>query len=201
MAAGKKVAILGGAFNPVTLGHIQICDFVLRSLKDVNEIWLMPCYRHMYHKDMAPARHRLAMCKLVSRDYPNIKTSDYEIKNRIDAGTYDVIKKLISEYGKNIRFHLIIGQDNANTFHHWVNYRLLEKLIPFIVIPRQGVKPDPAVDWHLKPPHVFLDAENPVMDVSSTLVRTLVKKGKDEEINRYVDTRVASYIKKNKIYQ
>jgi hypothetical protein len=41
-----KVALLGGAFDPIHLGHTEVAAEVLR-LGGVDEVWLMPCYEHL----------------------------------------------------------------------------------------------------------------------------------------------------------
>ena len=59
-----KIAILGGAMNPITVGHIQIAQFVLNTSKTFDEVWIMPIFKHMYNKEIASAKDRLAMCEL-----------------------------------------------------------------------------------------------------------------------------------------
>jgi nicotinate-nucleotide adenylyltransferase len=197
-----KIAVLGGAFNPVTLGHTQVARCVLSAVAGLDQVWLMPCYRHMYNKEMVPATHRTAMCRIACSDLEAVKVSEYEINARIETGTYNVMKSLLSEpgYSRGCEFFLIIGQDNANTFNKWIQYDLLEKLVSFIVIPRQGIARDPAVDWYLKPPHVYLDRERPVMEVSSTLVRSLLAENRTEEALKYIHPGVLQYIQRNSLY-
>jgi nicotinate-nucleotide adenylyltransferase len=197
-----KIAILGGAFNPVTLGHAQIARCVLDSVPGIDEVWLMPCYRHMYNKEMVAAGYRLAMCRIACAGMAAVRVSDYEIASRVETGTYYVMQKLLADpaCGKGREFSLIIGQDNANTFNKWIRHDLLEKLVSFIVIPRQGISRDPDVTWYLKPPHFFLDRDKPVMEVSSTLVRSLLAENRTEEALRYIHPDVLEYIKKNSLY-
>jgi len=48
-----KVAILGGAFDCITNGHVQVAKFVLDTSKTFDEVWLMPCYSHIFGKNLA----------------------------------------------------------------------------------------------------------------------------------------------------
>ena len=48
-----RVAILGGSFNPVHDGHIQLAQFVLNTSGQFDEVWLMPNFASIAGKDMA----------------------------------------------------------------------------------------------------------------------------------------------------
>ena len=48
----KHIAILGGAFNPITIGHIATANFVLNNLSIIDEVWISPVYKHIFNKDM-----------------------------------------------------------------------------------------------------------------------------------------------------
>ena len=76
-----KVGLYGGAFNPVTLAHTQICR---ETLKIVDEVWMMPCYGHMFGKQLEHPDFRLDMCQLAARNDPKIKVFNYEIKHQLD---------------------------------------------------------------------------------------------------------------------
>ena len=99
---------------------------------------------------------------------------------------------------------MIIGLDNANTFDKWVNYQDLERLAQFVVVPRKGVVRNPDVDWYLKPPHIFLNRETNIQEVSSTEIREFFDKDtiiKREKTLTYLDEDVYKYILKNKLYE
>lgn len=169
-----KVAVLGGAFDPITKGHIETAQFVLDISKKFDEVWLMPCHSHMNGKEMAPAEHRLEMCRIASRMDGRIHVSDYEVKHQLSGESYKLAKRLLaadSEFEANYSFSFVIGQDNANTFHNWVNFEELERLIPFVVVPRVGTAPDFSNPWYLKPPHIYLVGEREMKECSSTEVR------------------------------
>ncbi|MBN2533582.1 MAG: nicotinate (nicotinamide) nucleotide adenylyltransferase [Spirochaetales bacterium] len=196
------VAILGGAFNPVTRGHIQVALFVLEAAALFHEVWLMPCFKHIYNKKMTEAGHRLAMCELAAAKHARIKVSDYEIKKKFDRGTYYLMKELLDEDFVQNRydFSLIIGQDNANTFDYWVEHDALKNLLRFVIVPRQGVDADPSVDWYLQSPHIYLAADRPVIKVSSTQVRELLKESNYSEAEGLLDPDVLEYIKAHDLY-
>lgn len=204
-----KVAILGGAFDPVHNGHIQVAKFVLDTSTTFDEVWLMPAYNHMNGKKMVSAAHRIKMCELAAKVDGRIKVFDYEIRNKLSGQTYQTVKLLQEEdFAKDkFDFSLIIGQDNANSFDKWVDYDHLEKLIRFVVIPRKGVLPNPKVNWYLKPPHIYLqnDEQNSLTEVSSTKVKEWLKLYGRNGYSRVDDfnmkKEVFDYIHSNEVYE
>lgn len=197
-----KVALLGGAFDPPTLGHFQLAQFVLDTSKSFDEVWFVPCYQHLYGKKMVSAEHRLAMCEEMCKKDGRMKVFSYEIDNELAGETYHFIKHLLDEeYAKDkYEFSIIIGMDNANTFDKWVNYEDLVKMIPFVVVSRQGVDVDPCVDWYLHPPHIYLRAERAIINVSSTHCRYLIKDMSMGTLCNYMVDEVVKYIKDNDLY-
>ena len=200
-----KVAIYGGAFSPITTGHIEAAKFVLDTSGEFDEVWIMPSYGHMSKDNMVSSEHRLEMCRLAAESDGRIKIFDYEIVNEMGGETYNFFKRLKLEEDLNSRynFSMIIGLDNANNFHKWVNFEDLERLVRFVVIPRKGVERDYDVDWYLKAPHIFLNKENNVPNVSSTMVRELILEShghlQDDEffktnLKPYMDKKVYDYI-------
>lgn len=213
---GRKtqVAILGGAFNPVTNGHIGIAKYVLKVSRIFDEVWLCPCYGHMYGKDLESTEHRLAMLEKATKSPwlgdPRIKVFDYEIKHKLSGETYHFVKRLLDdELSETHNFSMIIGMDNANTFDQWVNFQELERLIRFVVVPRIGQIPDPNVRWYLNSPHIYLPPDlndvgngkhkSHLIEVSSSQVRQMIA-DKIDEWSRFVDPFVADYIRHNNLY-
>jgi len=47
-----NVAILGGAFNPIHKSHIDVAKSVLDDCKQINEVWITPCFTHKYIKNI-----------------------------------------------------------------------------------------------------------------------------------------------------
>jgi nicotinate-nucleotide adenylyltransferase len=202
---GRKtsVAILGGSFNPVTKAHVNLAQYVLNTSRVFDSVWLMPCYEHMFGKPLESPEHRLAMVRLACQVDGRIEPCDYEIKNKLSSETYQTVKLLLEEdFAKGqYDFSWIIGMDNANTFQQWVNYEHLERMIRFVVVPREGVERDPSVDWYLKPPHIYLgDTDREIGEMSSTLVRSLLE-NVIIDMDQYLDPQVYMYIQDHKLYK
>jgi nicotinate-nucleotide adenylyltransferase len=204
-AYGRKlsVAILGGAFNPIHEGHIAVAEFLLNFSGVFDEVWITPCYSHMYHKLLAAPKHRLEMCRLATAHDRRIKVFDYEIQHKLGGETYNFVKRLMDEdFAKNkYDFSMVIGMDNANDFDKWVNYQDLERMIRFVVIPRTGVEINHRSLWYTKPPHMLLVPEKPLPEISSSHIRHELNFAKVlKKPCAYMRREVFEYIKKHKLY-
>lgn len=200
-----KVAILGGAFNPIHNSHIEIAKFVLNTSKEFDEVWLMPAYNHMNGKQMESPEHRLEMCRIAAKVDGRIKVSDYEIKNKLAGETFNLFKRLKDEpeFEGKYNFSMIIGLDNANNFDKWVNFDELERMVRFVVVQRKGIERDENVDWYLKPPHIYLRNDNDIMELSSTEIRELIMNNEPfrwSKLSKLIDIDVRQYIINNKLY-
>lgn len=198
-----RVAILGGAFDPITVGHIALAKFVLNASKQFDEVWIMPCFSHMYGKDMASPGDRISMIKLALRDEDRrIRLFPFEIENELAGETYHFAKCLADDpLSETHNFSMIIGMDNANTFSQWVNYIDLERMMRFVVVHRPGQTPDPNVDWYLNGRHIYLkpDENSGLLETSSTQVRQGVSGQTDW--THLVSPLVAKYIEQNGLYK
>ena len=201
----KKIAILGGTFDPITKGHVAIAQAVLAET-DTDQVWLQPCWKHPFASKSKASNFELRhmMCLLATEHLSSaIRASDFErlmASDRKQASTYDVLLRMMKYPSfKNLEFSYIIGMDNANEFHKWVNPEEIQKLVPFIVVPRDGVEPDPKVTWYRSAPHTLLKTS--VGDISSTMVREAVKSDNWVGVNEIVDFSVRLFIEEHGLYR
>ena len=166
----KKIAIYGGSFDPIHAGHLAVAQAVLEY---VDEVWLMPCFSHMFDKQMRPAHNRLAFCRLAVDPHPGLFASGFEIEHNCDQGSYSSLR-LISKAYPDCEFSFAIGQDNADIIHKWRNSPVLITEFRAIVVPRKGhVIRD---GWYAREPHIYLkDAGIP--EISSTILRQKLAAG------------------------
>ncbi len=205
-----KVALMGGAFNPPTQGHIAVAQLVLDFSREFDEVWLVPCNRHLYNKpglgEVSP-QDRVEMCQLATRHDGRIRVFPYEIEHGLSGEWYKFIKMLLEDpQYENYNFSTIIGMDNANTFDRWINSEHLEKIQRFVVVSRPGF--EPKSDWYLHPPHIFMRAERDMPKCSSTDVRNILGMvwGNNlwshlpESLTTIVDGSVLDYIREHSLY-
>jgi nicotinate-nucleotide adenylyltransferase len=198
-----NVAIFGGAFNPPTLAHIEVAQLVLNFSKTIDEVWFLPCNQHMYGKQMCSAEHRLNMCKEAAKSDNRIKVCNLEISCKLKGETYHTVKYLLDnpQFSSQYNFHWIIGMDNALTFDKWFNYEHLERLIPFIVVPR-GNYTFNGTEWFWKAPHMYLSAaadKQKYPNLSSTLFRNTYQNEPEKALSM-LTVDVQKYIIENKLF-
>lgn len=199
-----QIGLLGGAFDPITYGHIGLAQFVLDET-DIDEVWFTPCYSHMYGKNMAGPPDRMAMIRMAIRNRSNMEAFRFEIDNEITGGTFEFLFKLLSHpiYGQEYEFSYIIGMDNANTFDQWKNFARLKEMVRFIVVDRKGtyrLAQSSRDAWYMERPHLYLASMGDVIECSSTLVRNLMKENRAEEAKYYTTPEIIGYIQTLRLY-
>jgi len=196
-----KVGLIGGAFSPITDGHINLAKFVLSS-GIVDKVLFIPCFNHVYGKELPSFQHRYNMCKIALKEEKKMFVSDIEYKHKLPGDTFSLIKKLLSmPYYRRSSLYFIIGTDNANTFKNWINYKELERLVCFIVVERQGIISDSTVNWYHQKPHVFLKNTGVVPEISSTLIRNWIRDFNLESLREFLHPKVLEYIQIHNLYR
>ena len=198
-----NIAILGGSFDPPHLGHALIAQQV-KELLLVDQVWLMPCYKHTFQKELSPAAYRLEMTKFLGEK--NIIVSDFEIATKSLGITIETLRQLSK---KRTGDHLswVIGSDQLIDFHKWEEWETLIRQSPFIIFPREVVlrSLSELVKKHLKldsiPQNVTLmQSEDLILtNISSTIVRKRVRDGLPVDL--LVHPRVEAYIKDRGLYR
>ncbi len=115
----RRVALLGGSFNPPHICHVLLSVYLLETV-DVDEVWWLPVYRHAFAKDstLRPFKDRLAMCERVVAGYEGIKVDDTERWLKPPSYTFDTICSLRTAH-KDCAFSWLIGSDILPDLHRW----------------------------------------------------------------------------------
>jgi len=124
-----RIGIFGGSFDPPHRGHLKAVQNLL-VLGKIDEIWFMPCYVHVWDKKLAPARHRLAMTRLLKNQ--KIKVSVLEIEQKKPVYTIETLKLLNSCYHQH-QFFWIIGEKNLSELVKWKEAEKVKKQL--LIVP------------------------------------------------------------------
>ena len=142
-----RIAIFGGAFDPVHLDHVRMAVDSLR-FGYVDQVWMVPSPDRWDKVPQTPCEHRLAMLHIALRDYAgSILASDVEIHFEGYRGTYFLMNHLQKNYPEH-SFHLLVGADSVENIPMWrdpkeyngtnPNGEALLREFPLIVYPRKG---------------------------------------------------------------
>jgi nicotinate-nucleotide adenylyltransferase len=131
------IGIMGGTFDPIHRGHLEIAEEARKEL-NMAEVIFVPAGQP-YFKDMAsisPAEHRINMVKLAISGRPYFQISLIEIER--DGPTYaiDTISQLKAKYSHNDEIYYIMGWDSVMSLPRWQEPEKLW-LLPVPVTPNR----------------------------------------------------------------
>ena len=188
-----RIAIYGGSFNPMHIGHEKIVDYVLNNL-NMDKIIIIPVGIPSHRENnLEQSDTRLKICKEIFKGNKKIEVSDIEIKSEGKSYTYDTLLKLMDLYGENNEFFEIIGEDSLKSLKTWKNYEELLKICKFIVFRRKDDKNIQIDEEFLNNKNIII-LENEYYDISSTEIRNMVKN--NEDIRAFVNKKVKKLIEK-----
>ena len=188
-----RIAIYGGSFNPMHIGHEKIVDYVLDNL-NMDKIIIIPVGIPSHRENnLEQSDTRLKICKEIFKGNKKIEVSDIEIKGEGKSYTYDTLLKLMDLYGENNEFFEIIGEDSLKSLKTWKNYEELLKICKFIVFRRKDDK-NIQIDKEFLNNKNIIILENEYYDISSTEIRNMVKN--NEDISAFVNKKVKKLIEK-----
>ena len=188
-----RIAIYGGSFNPMHIGHEKIVDYVLNNL-NMDKIIIIPVGIPSHRENnLEQSNTRLKICKEIFKGNKKIEVSDIEIKSEGKSYTYDTLLKLMDLYGENNEFFEIIGEDSLKNLKTWKNYEELLKICKFIVFRRKDDKNIQIDEEFLNNKNIII-LENEYYDISSTEIRNMVKN--NENISAFVNKKVKKLIEK-----
>ena len=197
----KRIGILGGTFNPIHLGHIELMN-VAKENFNLDEVWAIPTKipPHKTTKNLVVAEHRINMCKICANKH-NFKVLDIEQTMEGKSYSYRTLETLSKMYPK-YEFVLICGTDMFVTLLDWKYPERIFKAAKIGGVFRAGG--DFSQMEKLKKQYELLGANveicyAEIADISSTVVRECVLK--NEDASNFIDDEVYDYIKMNNLYK
>lgn len=207
-----KMGLLGGTFDPVHMGHLDVARAAQRALS-LDHIWLVPS-RVPPHRGqtLASAEDRFAMAVLAAADEPAFSVSDLDMSGPGPWYTHQTLDRLEARDIPLSSVFFITGADAFRLIATWRGYPDILDRCHFVAVSRAetrasalpGVLPDLSRRMHQTPcevgtePGIFL-VDAPTAPVSSTEVRRAAAAGLPLE--GLVPPSVAGYIRQRKLYE
>ena len=210
----RRVGILGGTFDPIHRGHVDIGDAAQAAL-GLTEL-------HVVTSHVPPHRpppetssyHRFAMVALTAAERPAWRASDLELRHEAPSYTSRTLHKFHDRGYEPTQLHFVIGADAFAEIASWRDYPNLLEAAHFVVVSRPNF---PATGLAERLPQLaermvtesraVLASEVPVIflidavtaDVSSTAIRSRLATG--VTIDGMVPRLVQQHIEQHGLYR
>jgi nicotinate-nucleotide adenylyltransferase len=186
---GRRLALFGGAFDPIHNAHLQIAREAVRRF-DLDQVLFVPAARPPHKRLHADYEDRYRMVELALENQPGLSAS------RLEAGTaqsfsIDTIEKLKAGMTAGDRLFFIIGADAFAEIRTWKRWRDVAEAVEFIVVSRPGHRYEVPGETRVH----SLDTLD--LPVSSSEIRARLASG-DDSVD--APAAVVQYIRERKLY-
>lgn len=222
MNGRKRIAIYGGTFDPVHLGHIEVAKRV-SDLFEIDELRFVPAQvaPHKLTLPVTPAIHRYAMLVLATQQDPRLRVSTFELDTPDRRYTVDTLAHFKSEFGESADLFFVMGADSWSEITTWRGWERVLALVNHIVVSRpgydinldlvnssvrerivdlRGSKQIPKVVNEAAGEKIFI-TDAVMLENSATQIRRALREDDWNQLTRLVPSPVADYIRKYELYR
>ena len=195
-----KIGLFGGTFDPIHIGHLIVMENVINTM-NLDKIYILPNSNppHKVQNKKTDINIRIKMVRKAISDNHKIEINDYDYRNNSIHYTYQTIDYFKKTYPDD-KFYFIIGEDSFLDIKKRKNYEqiLKENLIVFKRYSEKNSSLLSEINKIKKYNKNIYLIDNIALDISSTLIRSLVKNKKS--IKYLVNDKVIEIIKKENLY-
>ena len=193
------LALLGGSFDPIHIGHLHIAE-VLLSGAGFDGVLFVPAGApaHKPQRRLALPEHRLRMVRRAVRYQPRFAVSDIELRRQGTSYTIDTVGTLHERGLIGDLPGLVVGDDLLADYGSWRDYRALASKVRFVVARRladQSARAAALAAFEYE----YTQLPNLLLDISSTEVRRRISHG--ESVRHLVPEPVRRYINRHRLYE
>lgn len=216
-----KIGVFGGTFNPIHYGHLRAAEEVRERFGLTKIIFIPSKNPPLKTQEIINPEHRYKMMELALSGNSFFEISDIEYRKPGKSYTVNTLEELRSIY-TDTNLYFILGIETFLDIPHWWEPERLVRLIDFIIISRPPFRfvdllSSPFLDLSRKDLERLDKAELesysaklktnkeatalriPLMEISGTEIRRLVREGKS--IKYLLPESVEFYIISNKLYK
>ncbi len=179
--ANRAVAVFGGSFDPLHVGHVEFVNKLITEL-NFKKVIIVPCKQHPFEKKFSFSdENRLKMLSNVFSKNKNIEICDFEIHSKETSFTIHTLTFLKKTYA---HLTFVCGTDAFEKIESWNDYKNLFKLADFLVVKRSGIESNlNELTTRLDALNIknieFIDLNLP--NISSTEIKTRINQGESLE--------------------
>jgi len=213
-APPRRIGILGGTFDPIHCGHVDLAVAAGAALNLTRTHVIAASIPPHRAQPVASAYHRFAMVAMAVAEQPTWRASDLELRFLTPSYTSTTLQRFRSRGYAATELFFMLGADAFAEIESWRDYPALLKASHFVVVSRPGYPVDgidrrmPALATRMVrgapddtqaggEPMIFL-IDAPTADVSSTAIRKKV--AARESIAGLVPAAVQQHIEQHGLY-
>lgn len=166
-----RLAVFGGSFDPVHIGHLALADAVLTMLP-YDRLILIPSFCSPFKTDRKAAspKDRLDMLAASLSGDSRIIIDSCEINRGGISYTIDTLKDIAERYQPAGKLGLVMGDDVAAGFSSWHNSKEISEYVDFIIAHRNSTD-------DIQFPFPATKLQNDIIRLSSSAVREKIASG------------------------
>jgi nicotinate-nucleotide adenylyltransferase len=209
----RRIGILGGTFDPIHNGHLEVGEAALRALGLTRMFVITSNVPPHRPQPSASSFHRFAMVTLAVLDCPGWRASDLELRSLAPSYTSTTLQRFHERGFAPGELFFVIGADAFADIGTWRDYPQILGAAHFAVVSRPGcptgqlahrlplladrmARPPLEAVMQISPAIILIDA--PTADVSSTAIRQHCAAG--ESIAGMVPPGVQQHIEQHGLY-
>lgn len=136
----NSIALLGGSFNPLHLGHLRLAVEVYEAVRP-GRLDFIPCANpaHKNPGDLLPFELRCYLLKAATQKHPFFYVNGLEAERASYSYTADTLR----EYRRDrpgAKLYFILGAEDYEELDTWKDWRILPELAELLVVARQGAE-------------------------------------------------------------
>ncbi|HET9024592.1 MAG TPA: nicotinate (nicotinamide) nucleotide adenylyltransferase [Burkholderiaceae bacterium] len=135
---GPVIGLLGGSFDPIHVGHVQLARDALAHLP-LDEVRFVPAAQPWQKGHVTDAAHRAHMVELAIGREPRCVLDMHEIERGGTTYTIDTLRALRAGAWREASLVLIMGSDQFERFDTWRDWQAVADLAHIVVARRAGV--------------------------------------------------------------
>ena len=199
------LALLGGTFDPPHAGHLFLAECA-RVQFAARRVVLLPAgdpYRKTredapFHREVTPARHRLAMTALAVAGNPAFAADGREVHRRGPTYTIDTLEEFHAAGERDLL--LVLGSDALADLPNWREPLRIATLARVAVAEKDGAEGTTAALARAAGlPYTPDVLDMPRLTISSTAIRARIAAGK--AVRYLVADAVLDYIETHRLYR
>jgi nicotinate-nucleotide adenylyltransferase len=206
MTAKRKIALFGGTFDPIHLGHTTVAAEAVKQI-NAEKIIFVPAKRSPLKgpSPVASDADRFAMLALAIADNKKFELSDYELRKAEPSYTLETVRQFQTSLGSDVPIYWLIGADTIDELPLWYEITKLIDECNLSTMYRAGCNPPDFSKFKniWGPERVERLQRNVIqtslIDISSTEIRSRLAAGRDA--SDMLHPAVADYIRKHNLYQ